>query len=112
MGLFDLFISKLDLDEDADAASQPKKGVFNKSHRPEWLALNDLGELKHRTGAVVIFLFVVRIIEAASKIPVRSTTDLLLMGGTALLSSMSVSLMGIDFNGKAKGAKETEEEEE
>jgi len=32
------------------------QGGFNIGHRPQWLALDGLGDLKHRTGAVIIMV--------------------------------------------------------
>ena len=62
MGLYELFISKMhiaDPDEDPDAHARAHKGGFNIGHRPAWLALDGLGDLKHRTGAVIIMVMVV-----------------------------------------------------
>jgi uncharacterized membrane protein YqhA len=62
MGLYELFISKIDV---ADEDEAHKKGGFSIGHRPQWLALEDLGDLKHRTGAVVIMVLVVNLVEAS-----------------------------------------------
>ena len=59
MGLYELFISKMhiaDPDEDPEAHARAHKGGFNIGHRPQWLALEGLGDLKHRTGAVIIMV--------------------------------------------------------
>ena len=53
-GLYELFISKMhiaDPEEDPVAHARAHKGGFNIGHRPQWLALDGLGDLKHRTGA-------------------------------------------------------------
>ena len=58
-GLYELFISKIDIadpDEDPEAHAKAHKGGFNISHRPQWLELDGLGDLKHRTGAVIIMI--------------------------------------------------------
>ena len=58
-GLYELFISKMhiaDPEEDPEAHTRAHKGGFNIGHRPQWLALDGLGDLKHRTGAVIIMV--------------------------------------------------------
>jgi uncharacterized membrane protein YqhA len=75
-------------------------------HRPAWLALDGLGDLKHRTGAVIIMIMVVNIFEHAKKMPVTDPVHLVYLSGAALLSAMAISLMGVEFN------KHEEEEEE
>ena len=45
-----------DPEEDPEAHARAHKGGFNIGHRPQWLALDGLGDLKHRTGAVIIMV--------------------------------------------------------
>ncbi len=101
MGLFELFISPIkfaDPDVNPEHHAAQHKGGFNLSHRPAWLALEDLGDLKHRTGAVIIMVMVVKIFETGAKMHVTEPLQLVYLGATALLSSMAISLMGIEFN--------------
>jgi uncharacterized membrane protein YqhA len=111
MGLYELFISKMhiaDPDDDPEAHARAHKGGFNIGHRPAWLALDGLGDLKHRTGAVIIMVMVVNIFEHSKKMAVTDPVHLLYLGGAALLSAAAISLMGIEFN--AKGEEEHAEE--
>ena len=86
----ELFISKLDL---ADPEKNPvkhaaqRKAGFNLAHRPAWLALEDLGDLKHRTGSVVVFVFIVRTLEAATKMGITEPIHLLYIGGAVRTAS-------------------------
>lgn len=72
MGLYELFISKLDLadgdgeeDEHAgDAKPKKKRGGFSLEHRPNWLHVESLQHLEHNTGAVVVMVMVVNIFES------------------------------------------------
>jgi len=58
-GLYELFISKMhiaDPVDDPEGHAKAHRGGFNIGHRPAWLALDGLGDLKHRTGAVIIMV--------------------------------------------------------
>ena len=104
-GLYELFISKMhiaDPEEDPVAHARAHKGGFNIGHRPAWLALDGLGDLKHRTGAVIIMVMVVNVFEHSKKMAVTAPLELVYLGAAALLSAMAVSLMGIEFNEKKK----------
>jgi uncharacterized membrane protein YqhA len=108
MGLFELFISKMhiaDPEDEPEAYAKAHKGGFNLGHRPEWLALDGLGDLKHRTGAVIVMIMIVNIFEHGKKMAVTSPVDLVYLGGAALLSAMSISLMGVEFNQAKKEEK-------
>ena len=106
MGLYELFIAKMELADPvknaAKHAAQRRSG-FNLAHRPAWLALEDLSDLKHRTGSVVVFVFIVRTLEAATKMGISEPVHLLYLGGAALLSAMSITLMGVEFNDHKDG---------
>ena len=45
-----------DPNDDLEAHNRAHKGGFNIGYRPQWLALDGLGDLKHRTGAVIIMI--------------------------------------------------------
>ena len=101
MGLFELFIKKLqiaELEEDPEGHAKQHKGGFNMDHRPGWLALDSLGELKHRTGAVVIFILIVKILECSAKVPITEPLHVVYLSISALLSAGAVTLIGIEFN--------------
>ncbi len=109
MGLYELFISKMhiaDPEEDPEAHAHAHKGGFNIGHRPAWLALDGLGDLKHRTGAVIIMIMVVNIFEHAKKMPITDPVHLVYLSGAALLSAMAISLMGVEFNKHEEEAEE------
>ena len=108
-GLYELFISKMhiaDPEEDPVAHARAHKGGFNIGHRPAWLALDGLGDLKHRTGAVIIMVMVVNVFEHSKKMAITAPLELVYLGAAALLSAMAVSLMGIEFNEKKKEEEE------
>ena len=44
------------------------QGAFNLDHRPKWLHVESLGDLKHNTGAVIIMVMVVNIFEVMKKV--------------------------------------------
>jgi hypothetical protein len=72
MGLYELFISKMhiaDPEEDPEAHARAHKGGFNIGHRPQWLALDGLGDLKHRTGAVIIMIMARAVWPFGSDVP-------------------------------------------
>lgn len=73
MGLYELFISKID--PPCRTGKTP----------PAWLSINNWDELKYNTGEVIVMILVVNLFRISFSIKYNSPVDLLTLGGGILL---------------------------
>jgi uncharacterized protein (TIGR00645 family) len=81
MGLYELFISKID------------PGSRTASSRPDWLAIKELDDLKAHIGEVVIMILIVNFFKLSFGIQYDTPMDLLLLGAgiVALAGSLVIT---------------------
>ena len=78
MGLYELFISKID----------PK--CRKERTRPDWLVIKDLDDLKSKIGEVVIMILIVNFFKLSFSITYQRSLDLLVLGGGILLIALAL----------------------
>lgn len=101
MGLYELFVSSLDV-PGGDCFSSGSRtticgsnlfGLFRLRERPKWLEIRSLDELKTKLGHVIVMILLVGMFEKSKKVPVHSGVDLLCFSASILLSSGSLFLL-------------------
>ncbi|KAK8626324.1 hypothetical protein V6N13_133975 [Hibiscus sabdariffa] len=97
MGLYELFVSNLDI---AKAQSKEKGtstsnlfGMFALKERPRWLAIKSVSELKTKLGHVIVMLLLIGFFDKCKKAAIHSTLDLLCFSASVLLSSSCLFLL-------------------
>jgi uncharacterized membrane protein YqhA len=81
MGVYELFISKI------DPASRTAES------RPNWLAIHILDDLKSAVGKVILMILIVRLFESAVEIKYQSPLDLLWLGLSVVFVSLALFLV-------------------
>ncbi|KAK9052874.1 hypothetical protein SSX86_029504 [Deinandra increscens subsp. villosa] len=97
MGLYELFISNLDIaqsrSEGATARRSNLFGLFVLKERPKWLEIKSVNELKTKLGHVIVMLLLIGLYEKSSKAAILTPTDLLCFSGSVLLCSCCLYLL-------------------
>jgi uncharacterized protein (TIGR00645 family) len=78
MGLYELFISKIDPKSRRDET------------KPDWLVIKDIDDLKGKIGEVVIMILIVNFFKLSFSVVYDQPLDLLVLGGAILLVSISL----------------------
>jgi uncharacterized membrane protein YqhA len=81
MGIYELFISKI------DPASRTDES------RPNWLAIHSLDDLKSALGKVILMILIVRLFEAAAGMKYENPLDLVYLGVSLLFVSVALYLV-------------------
>ncbi|GAB4834854.1 hypothetical protein Ancab_033123 [Ancistrocladus abbreviatus] len=97
MGLYELFVSNLDI---AKSALEEKYsygsnlfGLFTLMERPKWLEIKSVNELKTKVGRVIVMLLLIGLLDKSKKAAIQSTADLLCFSASILLSSVCLYLL-------------------
>ncbi|XP_071693226.1 uncharacterized protein [Rutidosis leptorrhynchoides] len=97
MGLYELFISNLDIAQSTSDESSSHKsnffGLFVLKERPKWLEIKSVNELKTKLGHVIVMLLLIGLFEKIKKAAILTSTDLLCFSGSILLSSCCLYLL-------------------
>ncbi|CAM8995482.1 unnamed protein product [Rhodiola kirilowii] len=97
MGLFELFVSNLDVpDSFSDDKFQNRSnffGLFTLKERPKWLEIKSVNELKTKLGHVIVMLLLIGLFEKSKKAVILSPVDLLCFSASVLLSSACLYLL-------------------
>ncbi|KAL8266867.1 hypothetical protein R6Q59_004211 [Mikania micrantha] len=97
MGLYELFISNLDIakarSEGVTARRSNLFGLFVLQERPKWLEIKSVNELKTKLGHVIVMLLLIGLFEKSKKAAILTPTDLLCFSGSVLLSSCCLYLL-------------------
>ncbi|XP_007040883.2 PREDICTED: uncharacterized protein LOC18606923 [Theobroma cacao] len=97
MGLYELFVSNLDI-----AKSQSKEevrsrsnlfGLFALKERPRWLEIKSVSEMKTKLGHVIVMLLLIGFFEKCKKAAIYSPVDLLCFSASVFLSSSCLFLL-------------------
>lgn len=91
MGIYELFISKI------DPASRTSES------RPNWLAIHSLDDLKSAVGKVILMILIVRLFEAAAGMKYEKPLDLIYLGGSILFVSGALFLVHAGQHNKKSG---------
>lgn len=95
MGLYELFVSNLDI-----AKSLPDQedrsnlfGLFTLVERPKWLEIKSVNELKTKVGHVIVMLLLIGLLDNSKKAAINTPTDLLCFSVSILLCSCGLYLL-------------------
>ncbi|XP_047322301.1 uncharacterized protein LOC124926165 [Impatiens glandulifera] len=99
MGLYELFISNLDV---ANTLSEEKKhyrssffGLFMLQGKPKWLQIKTVNELKTKLGHVIVMLLLIGFFEKSKKAAIHTATDLFCFAASVLLCSGCLYLLSL-----------------
>ncbi|XP_042464324.1 uncharacterized protein LOC122047242 isoform X1 [Zingiber officinale] len=92
MGLYEIFISNLDIAKMSSHGSN-LLGLFKLMERPRWLEIQSINELKTKLGHVIVMVLLVGMFEKSKKVTISSPTDLLCFAASILLSSGCLYLL-------------------
>ncbi|CAA7403913.1 unnamed protein product [Spirodela intermedia] len=92
MGIYELFISNLDM---AKISSQRSNflGLFTLQERPRWLDIKSVNELKTKLGHVIVMVLLVGLFDKVQKVGIATPIDLLCLTASILLSSGGLFLL-------------------
>lgn len=97
MGLYELFISNLDVAKSMSTERTPHRsnlfGLFTLKERPRWLEIKSVNELKTKLGHVIVMLLLIGFLDKSKKALIQSSTDLLCFSASVLLSSGCLYLL-------------------
>ncbi|CAK7357264.1 unnamed protein product [Dovyalis caffra] len=97
MGLYELFVSNLDLAKQASVGKAPNRsslfGLFTLKERPRWLEVKTVNELKTKLGHVIVMLLLIGFFEKSKTAIIHSPIDLLCFSASVLLCSGCLYLL-------------------
>ncbi|KAL9275533.1 hypothetical protein AKJ16_DCAP19892 [Drosera capensis] len=97
MGLYELFVSNLDIAESAPKKKYPQRsnllGLFTLLERPKWLEIKSVNELKTKVGHVIVMLLLIGLLDKSKKAAIHTPVDLLCFSASILLSSGCLYLL-------------------
>eukprot|EP00897_Mesotaenium_endlicherianum_P010792 jgi/Mesen1/9741/ME000695S09050 len=101
MGLYELFVSALEVPADCAVAPGQSRamcgsnffGLFRLTERPQWLEIHSLDELKTKLGHVIVMILLVGMFEKSKKVPVKNGVDLLCFSASIFLASACLFLL-------------------
>ncbi|KAJ7943983.1 UPF0114 domain-containing protein [Quillaja saponaria] len=97
MGLYELFVSNLDIayPQSDDKASYGSNlfGLFTLKERPKWLDIKTVNELKTKLGHVIVMLLLIGLFDKSKKAIINTPVDLLCFCTSVLLSSSCLFLL-------------------
>ncbi|KAL5864207.1 hypothetical protein ACOSQ3_001721 [Xanthoceras sorbifolium] len=97
MGLYELFISNLDigkmLSEDEVQHRSNLFGLFTLKERPRWLEIKSVSELKTKLGHVIVMLLLIGLFDKSKKAAILTPVDLLCFSASVLLSAGCLFLL-------------------
>ncbi|KAK4796001.1 hypothetical protein SAY86_028327 [Trapa natans] len=97
MGLYELFVSNLDIAKSLSAERGGEKsnlfGMFTLKERPQWLEIKSVNELKTKLGHVIVMLLLIGLFDKSKKAAINTPVDLLCFSASVLLSSGCLYLL-------------------
>ncbi|KAM0945713.1 hypothetical protein DsansV1_C10g0105641 [Dioscorea sansibarensis] len=99
MGLYELFISNLDIAKKFYYRSN-LLGLFVLPERPKWLEIKSVNELKTKVGHVIVLVLLVGLFEKSKKVAICSPIDLLCFAASILVSSGGLYLLSLLLNAR------------
>ncbi|XP_071721653.1 uncharacterized protein [Rutidosis leptorrhynchoides] len=93
MGLYELFVSNLDIAKEGVQYRSNLFGLFTLKERPRWLDVKTVSELKTKVGHVIVMLLLIGLFDKSKRASIQSAPDLLCFSASVLLSSGSLFLL-------------------
>ncbi|XP_052209966.1 uncharacterized protein LOC127813189 [Diospyros lotus] len=97
MGLYELFISTLDIAKLQLEENFPYRsnlfGLFTLRERPKWLEIKTVNELKTKLGHVIVMLLLIGLFDKSKKAAINTPVDLLCFSASVLLCSGCLYLL-------------------
>ncbi|XP_031284869.1 uncharacterized protein LOC116143549 isoform X2 [Pistacia vera] len=97
MGLYELFVSNLDiaklLSKDEVHHRSNLFGLFTLKERPRWLEIKTVNELKTKLGHVIVMLLLIGLFDKSKKAVINSPVDLVCFSASVLLCSGCLFLL-------------------
>lgn len=97
MGLYELFVCNIDIEESLKGQKFPYRsnlfGLFTLMERPKWLEIKSVNELKTKVGHVIVMLLLIGFFDNSNKVAIHSPTDLLCFSASILLCSICLYLL-------------------
>ncbi|CAO2820075.1 unnamed protein product [Amaranthus hypochondriacus] len=97
MGLYELFVSNLDIAKSLPDAKDPHRsnffGLFAMMERPRWLEIKTVNELKTKVGHVIVMLLLIGLFDNCKKAAISTPSDLLCFSASVLLCSGCLYLL-------------------
>ncbi|KAM7276071.1 hypothetical protein ACFE04_017937 [Oxalis oulophora] len=95
MGLYELFVSNLDIAKSKEGVAYRSNlfGLFTLMERPRWLDVKTVSELKTKVGHVIVMLLLIGLFDKSKRAGIHSALDLLCFAASVLLSSGSLFLL-------------------
>ncbi|KAK4797125.1 hypothetical protein SAY86_029451 [Trapa natans] len=97
MGLYELFVSNLDIAKSLSAEKGGKTsnlfGLFTLKERPKWLEIKSVNELKTKLGHVIVMLLLIGLFDKSKKAAINTPLDLLCFSASVLLSAGCLYLL-------------------
>ncbi|KAJ4729137.1 UPF0114 domain-containing protein [Melia azedarach] len=97
MGLYELFVSNLDIAKLLSKENAHHRsnlfGLFALKERPRWLEIKSVNELKTKLGHVIVMLLLIGLFDKSKKAVIHSPLDLLCFATSVLLSSGCLFLL-------------------
>ncbi|XP_078441827.1 uncharacterized protein LOC144711697 [Wolffia australiana] len=92
MGIYELFISNLDM---ANISSKRSNllGLFTLQERPKWLEIKSVNSLKTKLGHVIVMALLVGLFDKIQKVAIATPADLLCLSASILISSCGLLLL-------------------
>ncbi|XP_030454186.2 uncharacterized protein LOC115675605 [Syzygium oleosum] len=99
MGLYELFVSTLDIAKSVSGEGNQQKsnlfGLFTLKERPKWLEIKSVNELKTKLGHVIVMLLLIGLFDKSKKAAIHTPVDLLCFSASVLLSSGCLYLLSM-----------------
>lgn len=102
MGIYELFVNTIGLQQKDDDSPIVKKktytgsnlfGLFRLQDRPLWLEIRSLHELKTKIGHVIVMILLVGMFEKSKLVPICTSFDLLCFSASILLAAGCLLLL-------------------
>lgn len=99
MGLYELFVSNLDIAKSVSGEGNQQTsnlfGLFTLKERPRWLEIKSVNELKTKLGHVIVMLLLIGLFDKTKKAAINTPFDLLCFSASVLLSSGCLYLLSM-----------------
>ncbi|XP_074264525.1 uncharacterized protein LOC141587012 [Silene latifolia] len=97
MGIYELFVSNLDIAKSQPGTIHPNRsnlfGLFTLLERPRWLEIKSVNELKTKVGHVIVMLLLIGLFDKSKKAAINTPIDLVCFSASVLLCSGGLYLL-------------------
>ncbi|KAH9613704.1 hypothetical protein KSS87_018834 [Heliosperma pusillum] len=97
MGIYELFVSNLDIAKSQPEMIHPNRsnlfGLFTLLERPGWLEIKSVNELKTKVGHVIVLLLLIGLFDKSKKAAINTPLDLVCFSASVFLCSGGLYLL-------------------